>query len=448
MKAAKLAVRSRNVLISGEISEATVLIENEKIKEILEYNCLLDCQVFDYGEQAIIPGLIDVHVHINEPGNSGWEGFETATKAAAAGGITMLVDMPLNSLPVTTTVDALNAKINSAKNKLYADCGFYGGVIPGNLNKLKPLVENGILGLKAFMIHSGLNEFPNVTENDLRNSLSVISKFDIPLLVHSELDSGYEQNKNLSNFTFDSFLKSRPREWENQAIKLLIDLCREFKCRIHIVHLSSSDAIDMIKKAKAEGLQITVETCPHYLFFASEEIPANDTRFKCTPPVRESENRDKLWNAVADGTIDFIASDHSPCPLEMKYKEEGNFEKAWGGIAGLQFSFSVVWTEAEKRKIPFEKIVKLMSENPSSFIGLNNKKGRIANGYDADFAVVDVNEKFIIEEKKIFHRHKTTPYLGRELKGNVKATFLRGKKIFENGKIISGPTGKIIKRNE
>ncbi|MEO8447908.1 MAG: allantoinase AllB, partial [bacterium] len=382
----------------------------------------------------------------NEPGRENWEGFETAPKAAAAGGITMLVDMPLNSSPVTIDADSFYKKITAAKGKLYVACGFYGGIVPGNEDKIEELIKCGVLGFKAFMIHSGIEDFPDVNEADLRKALDVLKRSGskLPLLVHAELNIGKTISGKPDTKSYSGFLESRPREMENKAIRLLIDLSREYDYHIHIVHLSSSDAIGIIKKAKAEGVKITVETCPHYLFFSSENIDDNDTRFKCTPPIRENENREKLWEAVEDGLIDLIVSDHSPCDPDLKFIEEGDCEKAWGGVSSLQLGLSVVWTEAVKRKISIEKISKLMSSNTSAFIGMNQSKGKIENGFDADLVIFDPTEKFTVEKNLLYHKHRVTPYIGCELTGKVIATYLNGEKIFENGKIINSPTGKII----
>ncbi len=440
----KTALKSKNVLTPDGMREAIVIIEDGIIKEVAEYSDEPDCRIIDHGELIIMPGLIDTHVHINEPGRTEWEGFETATRAAAAGGITMLVDMPLNSSPVTTTAGSLFLKTEAAKNKLYTDCGFYGGVIPGNINELKGLINEGVLGLKAFMIHSGLDDFPAVSENDLRAALEKISGYKIPLLVHAEIDCGFEKEYDYNECSFDSFLSTRPGEWENKAIELLIKLCREYDFHIHIVHLSSSDALDMIKAARKEGLKLTVETCPHYLYFSSEEIPDGDTRFKCTPPVRNNSNKEKLWKALKEGDIDFIVSDHSPCEPELKHLEDKNFEKAWGGISSLQLGLSIIWTEAAGHGFSIEDVSKLMSKNTAEFIGLEKRKGKIEKGFDADLAVFDPSEKFIVNGKNLFHKHEITPYEGRELHGVVKATYLHGIKIYDDGKFLSDPQGKVI----
>ncbi len=443
----KFGLKSKNVLTADGFTEGLIIVENGIIKELKNYSDEADCDVTDHGELVIMPGLTDTHVHINEPGKTEWEGFETATASAAAGGITTLVDMPLNSSPVTTTVSAFEKKIDAAKNKLYVDCGFYGGVIPGNQNELAGLVKNGVLGFKAFMIDSGIDEFPNVNEDDLRVAIKTMKgASNLPLLVHAEIDCGCDKKDNYDKCSFDSFLSIRPEEWENKAIELLIKLSREFDFHIHIVHVSSAKSIPLIRDAKKAGLKITAETCPHYLFFSSDDICSssdNDTRFKCTPPIRDSETREKLWAAVREGVIDFIVSDHSPCSPELKALDEGNFEKAWGGISSLQLGLPVVWTEAKKRGFDLKDVSRLMISNTSAFVGLNNK-GKIQEGNDADFVIFDPDKKFIVDADRLFHKHKVTPYSGRELCGVVKATYLRGEKIFENGKIISDPKGKII----
>ncbi len=447
----KFVVKSKKVLTGGVLKKASVLIENGKIADISEYDKVSDHLTEDFGELVLMPGLTDTHVHINEPGRTDWEGFETATKAAVAGGITMLADMPLNSSPVTTTSDSLDLKIQSAKNKLYADTGFYGGLIPGNADQLEPLIKNGVLGLKAFMIDSGIDEFPFVNESDLTRALSsaaLRNAPELPVLVHAETDLGFIRPDNYSENSFRSFLDSRPAEWEYEAVRILIKFCREFRHHIHIVHLSSAGSLEMIRKAKSEGLPLTVETCPHYLYFSSEDIPDNDTRFKCTPPVRDSFNREKLWEAVIDGTIDFIVSDHSPCDPGLKLMKEGNFEKAWGGIAGLQFSLPAFWTAAKERGIGIDKLSELMSRRTAEFLGLGNKKGKLEKGFDADIVVFDPDKKFTVEDKNIFHRHKTTPYSGRDLFGVTEIVFLRGMKVFDKGKIVSAAAGEIVLKNK
>ncbi|HQY21687.1 MAG TPA: allantoinase AllB [Ignavibacteria bacterium] len=449
----KIGIRSKNVLIGNEVKDACVIIENEKISDLFYPDSINDSEpensfeIIDYGDLVIMPSLIDTHVHINEPGREEWEGFETVTKAAAAGGITMLVDMPLNSEPVTTDRKSLDQKINSATGKLYIDVGFYGGAVPENVSELSLLYRCGVLGFKSFMIDSGLEEFRHVTENDLENILKELDPAkDVPLLVHAETNCGFDEKKYLSDHSYSSFLNTRPREWENKAIEILIRLSKKYDRYIHIVHLSSSDALDMIRQAKSDGIKITVETCPHYLYFNSENIQDNDTRFKCTPPIRENENREKLWEAVEDGTIDLIVSDHSPCTDELKCMEDGNFKTAWGGISSIQLGLSAIWTEAFRRGLSLTEVSKLMSANPAKLIGMEKRKGKIEIGMDADIIVFDPERKFIVDCNKLYHKNKLTPYDGEELQGEVIATYLRGNKIYDNGNISDHPKGRVIFR--
>ena len=454
----KFAIKSRRVLYKDKLTALSVVSENGRIKDICSYNESFDCRTEDFGDLVIMPGLCDSHVHINEPGREDWEGFETATMAAAAGGITFIADMPLNSLPVTTNEASFDKKTESAKNKLYCDTGFYGGLVPDNINELNKLSEKGVLGIKAFMIDSGLEEFPRVNENHIREAIKVLKSNSektgrgrhnqIPLLVHAEIAGESKLSGNYSKYSFKSFLEARPAEWESSAVGMLINLCRESDYHIHIVHVSAASSVEMIRKAKKEGLPLTVETCPHYLYFSSEEIPDNDTRFKCTPPIRDSANREILWDAVKDGTIDFVVSDHSPCNPVLKFIEEGNFAEAWGGISGLQFSLPVFWTQARKRGVTVPELSELMSSGTSGFLNSGIRKGKIEKGYDADFTVFDPESKFTVEKKNIFHRHKETPYTGKELYGIVNHTFLRGNKVFEKGKIVSDPSGEIILREK
>ncbi|MEK6565837.1 MAG: allantoinase AllB [Bacteroidota bacterium] len=442
-----LVIQSERVVTSRGIRKAAVVIRQGKVADIRAYGKTPGKPLLDFGKLVVMPGLVDTHVHINEPGRAGWEGFETATKAAAAGGITTLVDMPLNSSPVITTVKDFRAKIHASKGKLWVDCGFYGGLIPGNTNELKPLMDAGVLGVKAFLVHSGIDEFPNATEADLHSGMPVIAKAKIPLLVHCELSGANPQLAIRNPKSYHDYLATRPREWEQGAIQLMIRLCKEYKCRTHIVHLSSADAVPTLKKARKQKLPLTVETCPHYLFFSAEEIPDADTRFKCAPPIRESENRDRLWRALKDGVIDFIVSDHSPSPPELKMLKEGDFQKAWGGIASLQLGLSIVWTEARKRGFSVEDIARWMCGKPAELVGLKGRKGSLRIGSDADIVVWDPEASFVVEVQSIFHRHKVTPYLGRTLFGKVFRTFLSGQTVFENGRHVDGPHGSIILRS-
>lgn len=427
-----------------------VVIRDEKIADVvIGKNSSADMPVHDVGESVVMPGIIDSHVHINEPGRTDWEGFETATKSAAAGGITTLVDMPLNSTPVTTSATSFRKKLEAAKGKLFVNCGFYGGIVPGNTNDIQPLIDAGVLGFKAFLTHSGIDDFPNVGLLDLEKAAAILSKKNIPLLVHAELDWEHQGQSALEDnpTSYKAYLNSRPKEWEDEAINMLIDLCDAFKFRVHVVHLSSSNSIGPLKAARKKGLPITVETCPHYLFFSAENIPDKDTRFKCAPPIREQANNELLLEALNDGLIDFVVSDHSPAPPELKKPGSGNLKLAWGGIASLQFSMPILWTILKKNKFPVEKLSEVMSSRIAQFLSLDHSKGKIEKGFDADLVVWNPDKKFMVEKKNIHHRHKMTPYEGIELSGVVEETYVGGKKVFDHGSFVSSPSGKIILRN-
>lgn len=442
----KFALRSNRAVTPEGIRPCAVIVEDGRINDVIAPDQLPSGLIVeDFGDLVLMPGLVDTHVHINEPGRMEWEGFETATKAAAAGGFTCLVDMPLNSSPVTTTVQAFQEKLAAAQGKLWVDCGFYAGLVPANANCLQPLLEAGVLGVKAFLIHSGLDEFPRVDEQDLRSAMPSIAQSGLPLLVHCELEqqSRVPSSQHSTPNLYQDYLLSRPRRWEHDAVELMLCLCREFQCRTHVVHLSSADAIPILKKGRSESLPITVETCPHYLFFSSEEIPDGDTRYKCAPPIRENENRDRLWRALKHRDIDFIVSDHSPCIPELKRLNEGDFQKSWGGISSLQFGLSVVWTEARKRGFGFEHLVHWLSLGPAEFVHLHSK-GKIARGFDADFVVWDPDSSFTVSPAIIHHRHPLTPYEDKKLFGQVRATYLRARKVFDSGRFSPQGHGTIL----
>mgnify|MGYP003969266481 FL=1 len=437
------AIASQRVLTLEGEKPAAILIKGEKILDVVSIeNIPENCPTEEMGNNMIMPGLVDAHVHINEPGRTDWEGFETATKAAAAGGITTIVDMPLNCIPVTTTVDALNQKIIATKDQLWIDCGFYGGLIPDNIQDLESLADAGVLGFKAFLSPSGIDEFPNISEKHLREALHILAKKGIPVLVHAELENGATSSE--ENKTYKYFQESRPKSWENNAIKLLIQLCREFNVHIHIVHLSSADILPEIAQTRKDGFPLTVETCPHYLHFSSERISDGDTRFKCAPPIWNGENRENLWAGLEEGIINFITSDHSPCTPELKNLEAGNFEKAWGGISSIQFALPVIWTECKQRGYSLEQLINWMSKQPAKFVGVDDLKGQISPGFDADLVCWNPDKKYIIKKEAIHHKNKLTPYEGESLYGVVNATFLRGQKVYENGQFLGNPKGKII----
>jgi allantoinase len=424
-----MAYRSSRVVLPSGIQEATVLVEGDHVAEVV-LGARSVASAIDFGDRVIGPGLVDCHVHVNEPGRTEWEGFDTATRAAAAGGVTALVDMPLNSLPVTTTARALEQKKQASAGKCRVDVGFWGGVVPGNQEELSALAAGGVLGCKAFLVHSGIDEFPNTTEADLREAMPILRDRGLPLLAHAELDLGAEPTGS-DRRAYDRYLSSRPPAWEDEAIKLLIELCRETRCPVHIVHLSSASSVPLLRAAKAEGLPITVETCPHYLCLQAESIPDGATYYKCAPPIRDARNRDALWAALLSGVIDFVITDHSPCTPSLKLPEVGDFEAAWGGIASLQLGLPAVWTEARKRGATLSELFRWMSAAPAQFAGLSAKKGSIAAGMDADLVVLDPNEAVVISPEQLFFRHKVSPYLGQSLQGRVHCTLLRGECVYD-----------------
>lgn len=433
-----IALCGDNIITPGGVRSGAILIRDGVIAGVVGEREIPDSFHREaYAGKVLMPGLVDTHVHINEPGRTDWEGFETATRGAAAGGITTLVEMPLNSSPVTTTTEAFFRKLDTSQGKLFVDCAFHGGLIPGNIAELHRLIEAGVPSIKAFLVHSGIEEFPHVTESDLVAAMPLIADAGIPLLVHAEIDVGTTLP---STRRYADFLASRPRTMEHRAIEMMIRLCREYNCRVHVVHLSSADAVPALRAAREEGLPITVETCPHYLFFASEEVQDGDTRFKCAPPIREEENRERLWRALEEGTIDMIVSDHSPCPPDMKETASGDFSKAWGGISSLQFGLSIVWTQARQRGHTISDIAEWMCRQPAKLVGMEGKKGSIAAGCDADIVVWDPEGSFTVDRTMIHHRHTLTPYEGRTLHGSVHSTFVRGRKVYEDGQFF-GPFG-------
>jgi len=447
------AIKSSRVLLDGVLKPATVLVNNGVICDVSSFDSApSNCRIEDAGDLVVMPGIVDSHVHINEPGRTEWEGFSTATRAAAAGGITTICDMPLNCIPVTTSADAFREKLKHIEGRLNVDLCFWGGVVPGNSGELSKMIDLGVMGFKCFLIHSGIDDFPNVERADLEAAMPILARYDLPLLVHAELDCSHLDEKSAEQMNvfknepqkYSHFLQSRPRSWENEAIKLMIDLCRQFDCRVHIVHLSSSDALPLIAKAKLEGLKITAETCPHYLTLNAEDIADGDTRFKCTPPIREKENCEKLWQGLADGTLDFIVSDHSPCAPELKLLKEGNFDKAWGGISSLQFGLAAVWSEAARRGHSLAQVSAWMSSRPAAFLGLLSRKGSLSPGHDADIVVFDPEQDVKIEQSMIEHKHKITPHDGRIFQGQVKQTYVRGVKVYDNGQFLAVPCGKAL----
>jgi allantoinase len=447
-------IRSERVVLPEGLRPATIVVRDGRIAAVTAYaERPAGVREFDCGTDVVCPGLVDTHVHINDPGRADWEGFEHATRAAAAGGVTTLVDMPLNSVPPTTTVSGLEQKRAAARGRCYVDVGFWGGVVPGNAEDLPPLARAGVLGFKCFLCPSGVEEFGHVAECDLRQALPVTASLGLPLLAHAELPSLLVEAQDADATDgavrdprrYATWLESRPDASEQGAIDLLIRLASEFRARVHIVHLASAAALPAIRRARNAGIAVSVETCPHYLTFAAEEIPDGATPFKCAPPIRSRANRDELWSALVADEIDLVATDHSPAPPALKRLSDGDFMAAWGGIASLQLGLSAVWTGAADRGVAVEHLARWLSERPAALAGLT-QKGAIAVGRDADFAVWDPDGATTIDAKTLQHRHPVTPYDGRRLRGCVRTTILRGTTVFDRGDFPGPPNGTVLNR--
>ncbi|WP_330235109.1 allantoinase AllB [Streptomyces sp. NBC_00566] len=441
MSDAELALRSTRVITPEGARPATVTVAAGTITAVLPYDTELPAgtRLADLGDDALLPGLVDTHVHVNDPGRTEWEGFWTATRAAAAGGITTLVDMPLNSLPPTTTVDHLRVKREAAQGRTHVDVGFWGGALPGNVKDLRPLHEAGVFGFKAFLSPSGVDEFPHLDGARLARSLGEIAGFDGLLIVHAEDPSRLSDAP--AGPAYAGFLASRPHAAETEAIAQLLDLAERLRARVHVLHLSSAAALPLIAAARAHGVRVTVETCPHYLTLSAEEVPDGASEFKCCPPIREAANRDLLWQALVDGTIDCVVTDHSPSTADLKTPD---FATAWGGISGLQLSLPAVWTEARERGHALTDVVRWMSARTAALAGLD-RKGAIAPGRDADFAVLAPQETFTVDPARLQHRNPVTAYAGRTLNGVVKSTWLRGQEIYSAGEFTE-PKGRLLTR--
>jgi allantoinase len=452
----QLVIRGRRVVTPDGTRPASIHIESGVIKRVADFDDVPpDCASEDAGDRVVMPGLVDTHVHINEPGRTHWEGFRTATRAAAAGGVTTLVDMPLNSIPPTTTLEGLKQKLEAAEGRCWVDVAFWGGVVPENLSELEKLYKAGVVGFKCFLVPSGVDEFPHVTEESLRPSMRELKRLDSLLIFHAELPGPIEaalERQALAGEVdprrFSTFLQTRPRRAEDEAVALVIRLSRETGARSHIVHHSSSDSLGLLRGARREGVRITAETCPHYLYFAAEDVPEGATAFKCCPPIRERENKEKLWSAVLDGTLGMIVSDHSPAPPEMKSMEAGDFMEAWGGISSLQLRLPIVWTLLKERGLTLGQLASWTASRPAELVRLENRKGSLKEGADADLVIWDDEASFKVEPSILHHKHKLTPYHGETLYGQVEATYLRGEKIFERGEFAARPQGRLLKRGE
>ena len=438
----QLVIRAKRAVFPDGIRPAVVVVDDERITALLEDGAAVEAreEIVVPDDQVLMPGLVDSHVHVNEPGRTPWEGYESATRAGLAGGITTILDMPLNSSPPTTTVDNLDAKEEAAQGKLSVDVGFWGGAVPGNIDQMAPLWDKGVFGFKCFTAHSGIDEYGYLGYEGVKEVLAKLAELDAVLIVHAEDSRILAEAPQDITDQYATFLASRPRAAENTAIEQVLAAARETGARVHILHLSSAEALPAIRAAKQEGVKVTVETCPHYLTFASELIPDGATEYKCCPPLRENDNRKALWEGLKDGTIDHIASDHSPCTVDLKVKDTRDFGKAWGGVASVQLGLPAVWTAGEEFGIELSDIARWLAANPCASFRVPGK-GSIAVGNDADFAVVAPEETFVVDVEDLEHKNKISPYQGRTLRGVVKRTVLRGRTVDRDSK-----AGRIVRR--
>ena len=439
-----LVLRSTRVITPEGTRAASVAVADGKITAVLPYGAELPpgARLEDVGDDVVLPGLVDTHVHVNDPGRSEWEGFWTATRAAAAGGITTLLDMPLNSLPPTTTAAHLDTKRAVARTKVHVDVGFWGGAVPDNVEELRPLHDAGVFGFKCFLSPSGVDEFPELDQVGLGRSLAEITRLGGLLIVHAEDPHELDSAPRRGGPAYADFLASRPRGAENKAIESLVAQAGRYDARVHVLHLSSSDALPLIAAAKRDGVRITVESCPHFLTLTAEEVPDGATEFKCCPPIREAVNQDALWQGLIDGTIDCVVSDHSPCTPDLKTPD---FASAWGGISSLQLGLPAIWTEARRRGRSLQDVVRWMSTAPAALAGLT-RKGAIEAGRDADFAVLAPDASFTVDPAELHHRNQVTAYAGKSLYGVVRSTWLRGTRIVRDG-VLTEPSGLLLERN-
>jgi allantoinase len=440
-------IRGQRVILPEGERPASIHIDQDVIVDVRDYQEVRAAtEVVDAGPLMIMPGLVDTHVHVNEPGRTEWEGFDTATRAAAAGGITTIIDMPLNSIPATTDVDALEAKRQAARGQCHVDVGFWAGVVPGNDDQIEPLIGAGARGFKCFMTPSGVDEFTFVSEADLGRAMSALARSSLPprpLLVHAE-DPSLLREPTGDRRAFSTFVASRPIEAEVRAIDTIAALSARYQVAAHIVHVSSGDGAAAVARGRANGALLTAETCPHYLTFAAGDVPDGATAFKCAPPIRSSQHRERLWAALREGICSLVVTDHSPAPPAMKQLEAGDFISAWGGIASLELSLAAVWTGASRRGFSVSDVARWMSHAPAKLCGLGHRKGSIQRGYDADLVLWDPAKQGRVHSTVLQQRHKVTPYDGLLLQGAVEATYLRGVKVWEHGRLAVGGLGCLL----
>jgi allantoinase len=450
-----LVVRARRVVLPDGVRPASVHLRGGIIERIDAYDAVPPgVPVEDAGEFVLLPGLVDTHVHVNEPGRTQWEGFATATRAAAAGGVTTIVDMPLNASPPTTTLAAFEAKAAASEGQLFVDLALTGGVVPDNAADLRALADAGCVAFKCFLVDSGVDDFAHVDEAVLRRAMPILTSAGVPLLVHAELagpiDAALRRQGNLADAELRRYvhwLESRPREAENEAVDLIVRLAHATGAAAHVVHLSSADALLALRTARDAGARVSAETCPHYLVFASEDVPDGATEYKCAPPIRERVNRERLWKGLGDGVVTQVVTDHSPSPAALKCVDSGDFTRAWGGIASLELGLEATWTEARARGFDVTDVVEWMCAAPARLVGLDGRKGRLAPGCDADFVFWDPDGTRFVDVAALHQRHKLTPYARRTLSGVVHATYLRGKKVYAAGAHVGTPSGRLLRRS-
>ncbi len=426
----EMVIRGRRVLVDGRFEPRSVAVTDGHVVAVEPVDATNDAvhEVLLADDEVLIPGLVDTHVHVNEPGRTEWEGFETATRAAAAGGVTTILDMPLNSIPATLDAESLHVKQKAAAGQCHVDVGFWGGAVPANLGRLRELYDAGVFGFKCFLLDSGVPEFPPLLGGQLEQAMTEIASFDGLLIVHAEDGAVIGAAPPPDGPDYARFLRSRPKQSENVAIDHVITAARRTGCRAHIVHLSSAEAVPQLRVARAEGVRITVETCPHYLTLDAEAVPPGQTEYKCCPPIREAANRDALWDALAEGVIDVVVSDHSPSTVDLKCLDTGDFGSAWGGVSSLQLGLPLVWTEARRRGHQLADVLHWMSSRTSDLVGIGDR-GRIAVGARADLVVLAPDENFVVDAATLYHRNAISPYAGHELSGVVRRTYLRGQTV-------------------
>jgi len=440
--------RSRRVVTPEGVRPATIEVRDGVIAAVHPHDHdTAGVAVRDGFDGVILPGLVDSHVHVNEPGRTEWEGFATATRAAAAGGVTALADMPLNSIPATTSVRALAEKRAAARGKCAVDTGFLGGVIPGNPGELRALHEAGVLGFKCFLVPSGVDEFPGCSAADLDAALAVLAPLGAVLMAHCESPAVLSGTRApASTRSYAEYARSRPGAAETEAVALLLSLAERHRARVHVVHVSSGATLPLLAAARARGIAVTAETCPHYLHFTMDQVPEGATEYKCAPPIRTAADRDALWQGLLDGVLDAVVSDHSPCPPAMKSQETGDFMAAWGGIASLQLGLAVVWTGMRARGIALERLAAWMCAAPARLLGLSARKGAIAPGHDADLIGWLPDEEHTVTAESLLHRHKLTPYAGARLAGAVHSTWIRGECVYNRKDGVKGIHGQLLTR--